>query len=707
MASSAPRALRRGAVLLLAVGALLGMVPGVAAASPGYAADRVVVVGVPGLTWDDVRTESHLADLARGGAVGAVSVRAARSTTCLLDGWATLGAGNRAAFPDGNDRTCRTQERNPLADPRAAVAEVGRDPGTRSFGSSAAALGRAVGCAGVAGPAAGVAVAARGVRVTAPPDRPHAPETLAALLTGCPLTLVSPGPGEADAAIGRLRAAIRDLPGRTLLLVVGVSELGDGRPALHVGIAAGPGFAPGTWLTSASTGRAPYVELIDIAPTVLRALGHPAPASMNGQPMRSDGTAPPLDAAIRELRVAATAAAVHYRSTGVFFWLLVGVDALLLVAGLLALGGLPPLRRRRPGRAAAVLRALCLPAAALPVASYLAGLVPWERAAQPGWALAGAVAGAALLVAVVAAAGPWRRARFGLPLAVLAVTCATLVADVATGSHLELNGLLGYDAIVAGRFVGFGNLSFALLSTTGLLLAAALAPAAARRVRPANARRVTAGVTLLLGAVVVGVDGAPQLGRDFGGILAAVPAFLLLALLLTGARVSAARIAAILGAAVVVVGAVAVLDWRRPADQRSHLGRFVQQLIDGEAWTVVSRKGQANLGILTGSVLSLLLPVALLAAVWLVRPGGLLRSTSQPAALRAGLLAVALDLLIGAAVNDSGVAVPATAAAVLVLLLIRPAADPARTGERPPRSGAGENTDRVTVGSRGSTVRTT
>ena len=32
-----------------------------------------------------------------------MSVRAARGTTCLLDGWATLGAGNRARFPGPDD----------------------------------------------------------------------------------------------------------------------------------------------------------------------------------------------------------------------------------------------------------------------------------------------------------------------------------------------------------------------------------------------------------------------------------------------------------------------------------------------------------------------------------------------------------------------------------------------------------------------------
>ena len=41
---------------------------------------------------------------------------------------------------------------------------------------------------------------------------------------------------------------------------------------------------------------------------------------------------------------------------------------------------------------------------------------------------------------------------------------------------------------------------------------------------------------------------------------------------------------------------------------------------------MISRKGQANLDILLRSPLAWMLPVALVAAVWLVRPGGLLRS---------------------------------------------------------------------------------
>jgi hypothetical protein len=62
-------------------------------------------------------------------------------------------------------------------------------------------------------------------------------------------------------------------------------------------------------------------------------------------------------------------------------------------------------------------------------------------------------------------------------------------------------------------------------------------------------------------------------------------------------------------------------------------------------------------------------------------------------------------LTVGAAVNDSGVAVPATAAAVLVPLGVWVAAGtPAPAGVPDPPADRGEDRRRVTVGSRGSTV---
>lgn len=779
---------RGAAVLLVLLTVLLGL-PSAAAAADGPTADRVLVVGVPGLTWSDVDPEGtpELWAMAKDAAIGALSVRAARSTTCILDGWATLGAGNRARVPgpdeglppvplptvplpddqaaptpapDGAESDppmdtslshCGLQERAAevaLVDPELIVERTAEEEGTARFGAEPGALGESVGCAMVSGPAATLAVAVPGVTIARVDPLPTDPGELAGVLGGCPLALVSldqltagkPGVDRTDLgtepkaraaalllidrAVGELRAAVAAMPGDTLVLLAGISEVNDGRPQLHVGMAEGPGFDSSGWLTSSSTGRAPYAQLIDLAPTALGALGLDQPASMNGQPLRVSGERPDLARAVRELEWVNIAATVHHRNTGAFFWVLVFVSAALVALGVLVLGGV---RGYAPGSRVVgrrLLRFLAVVVSALPVATYLAGLVPWERSGSPLPALVATIVGADLVVTAIALLGPWRRRRLGPAIVVLAVTLGTLLADVFTGSTLELNGLLGYDAIVAGRFTGYGNLSFGLMAVSALSITAAVATWAGRRANPDRARLVTGGTVLVLGFLTVAVIGAPGLGRDFGGVLAALPGFLLLAMLLARVRVTVVRLVGILAAAVVTVGAVAVLDWTRPPADRSHLGRFVEQVLTGEAWTVISRKGQANLDILLRSPLAWMLPVAIVAAVWLVRPGGLLRSRpGDPAGgpgglsaadvfvVRSVLLSALLSLALGAAVNDSGVAVPATAAALLVPLMVWLAAGAGsggtgsgETAGGAPHSGPVEGAERVTVVSRGSTV---
>ena len=406
------------ALLLVLLTVLLGSPTTAGAREDGgnTAADRVVVVGVPGLTWSDVDPEGtpELWALAGESSIGAMSVRGARSTTCLLDGWATLGAGNRARVPGPDeglppvpvpsvplpedpaaptappttpgDQTapdrvdtslsyCGLQERTAeeaLLEPEATVARTAADEGTARFGAEPAALGQAVGCATVSGRAATLAVALPGVKITRAEMLPAQAEPLARALTNCPLALVTldqltdagkpgtektddgtdPEPRAAallriDGAVGHLREVLATLPGDTLLMLVGISEVNDGRPQLHVGMASGPGFSPTGWLTSASTGRPPFVQLIDVAPTALRALGLDQPASMNGQPMRSTGERPALESAVAELEAVNTAATIHHRNTGFFFWTLVLVSAVLVGLGMLVLGGVPGLQPRR------------------------------------------------------------------------------------------------------------------------------------------------------------------------------------------------------------------------------------------------------------------------------------------------------------------------------------------------------------------------
>src|SRR5699024_9507128 len=82
---------------------------------------------------------------------------------------------------------------------------------------------------------------------------------------------------------------------------------------------------------------------------------------------------------------------------------------------------------------------------------------------------------------------------------------------------------------------------------------------------------------------------------------AILPAFLILALLAAGVRITVKRVGLVfLGTAVIVV-LIAFADWLRPPSSRSHIGNFFQQVIDGELFTVLWRKLDANLRVLMGN----------------------------------------------------------------------------------------------------------
>jgi len=298
---------------------------------------------------------------------------------------------------------------------------------------------------------------------------------------------------------------------------------------------------------------------------------------------------------------------------------------------------------------------------------------------------------------VLALAGPWRARRFGPELVVVTVTFATLAADVLLlGSRLQLNSLLGYNPIVAGRFIGFGNIPFGIYAASALLVTTAVVGAA-----PARRERV---VLVIAAVAVVAVDGAPGLGSDFGGVLALVPAYGVFAIVLLQLRPSAARFGlAGLAGAVVVIG-IAALDYLRPEEEQTHLGRFIGQLLDGSASSIVQRKAESNIGILLHSPLSLLIPVFVATLWWLLRRGGQLHGLLAQREWRAGLAAVAVAEVIGLLVNDSGIAVPVAAGWLLVPLALSVAtADRRDADPRVARAvGPDPRTEGVTVNSRDS-----
>ncbi|MET8143016.1 hypothetical protein ABZU32_22150 [Sphaerisporangium sp. NPDC005288] len=309
---------------------------------------------------------------------------------------------------------------------------------------------------------------------------------------------------------------------------------------------------------------------------------------------------------------------------------------------------------------------------AVAVSTFLAQLVPWWSLSRPMTALIVTIMVFTGLLAGLAFAGPWRAHPLGPLTIVAAVTSLALLADVVTGSRLQVNAVTGYEPVTGGRFYGFSNIAFAVYATGTLLALAGVAQVLAERGR----RVLGLSVCLGYGLLAIFADGWPGWGADFGGVPAFVLGFAVFMLLLSGRRVTVVRLAAVAVAGAVLIGLIAVADWLRPSDQRTHLGAFVQQVADGEALPVVGRKIGAMLGTLGNWQLTVL-SLAALAFLFLVlaRPSrwgapALGLAYAQAPALRAGLFGVLTTALAGFLVNDSGIAIPAMALTVAVPLTL-------------------------------------
>ncbi|MGW0807121.1 hypothetical protein [Nonomuraea sp. NPDC002799] len=311
---------------------------------------------------------------------------------------------------------------------------------------------------------------------------------------------------------------------------------------------------------------------------------------------------------------------------------------------------------------------------AIPVSTFLAQLVPWWTLPVPMLSVIVTILGIAGLITAVAFAGPWRAHVLGPLTVVASITSLALLIDVMTGSKLQVNAVTGYEPVTGGRFYGFSNIAFAVYSTGTVL---GLAGVAQWLLGRGLSRVVVVTVCALYGGFAVFADGWPSWGADFGGVPAFVVGLAVFLILLSGRRVSILRLlfVALLGA--VLVGALSVFDWLRPDDQRTHLGNFVQQIIDGQAWTVVARKFGAMIGVTVGNWSLTLLSLVALSFLFLVlaRPSrwgasALGQAYHLAPTLRAGLFGALTCAFVGFLMNDSGIAIPAMALTVAVPLTL-------------------------------------
>jgi hypothetical protein len=677
-------------VLLISLGFGRGSGP---SSQPLGRFDRVVVVSVPGLRWQDlVATDTPALDRYLGSA-GLMSVRAIGPETSTLEGYLSIGAGNRIEAEVG-DAPAGSVDLAELVDGRCipgVLAAAARSADDDLNGAVAGALGEVVRGAGMqttvhGSPAAIAALMGRDGCVDAYDDEVPVsigPGVTLVELAGLERTDVA---AERTEALGRIDAVLRsmEVPEDVLAILVAPSAPFDRAAVTVVGVRDGrPGVSDGSpaSLVSPTTRRADYVTLSDLAPAVLAAVGLEVPDSMNGTEIRRTASADE-DPGAQQHRLADLAERVELRDRAV------GPVSVVLVV-LIVLCGAAALGRR--SRLARMLAPIVV---AYPTITFAMGLVAYHQLP-----LNFVVVMVPVTSAVLAAFTVSTTSRFGAwaPVGALAVLLwVVLVIDIVSGGHLQINTPLGYTPTIAGRFQGFGNLAFGLFAAASVTTAVVAVHAIGRdrRVEDATPGSTGAGQALMedgagrteparsswpvawtagaVGAITTVAIAAPGFGSDVGGTLAIVPTFAVVVSMLAGRRVGWRPLAAVGVVSVAIVGSLAALDMSRPAASRTHLGRFLDDLLHGDGGLIIRRKLRANLAILTSSFWSLILIgvlVAVAVGAWRRRDAARAALQQRPA-LRVFLAGVGCAGLLGFALNDSGLAVPSIMAAVVVPWLV-------------------------------------
>ncbi|HJY01341.1 MAG TPA: hypothetical protein VJ351_11055, partial [Streptosporangiaceae bacterium] len=535
-------------------------------------------------------------------------------------------------------------------------------------------LGRSAACATAVGPGAALALAGPSGAVAS--YLPSPADLTAGVLSRCPLTVVDLGNTDSSersvalaAADTELKHLLAELPAATTLLITAPGATTK-PPHLQLTLVDGTGYQAGL-LESASTRQPGLVVLTDLTPTVLGWLGHRPPSGLVGAQLTRGSRAPSLSATVRGLTARDTAEQVWRSTHNEFFWAYALADAAVLAAIGLVFWGATPERRRRRAR---WWRVAGVFAVSVPVGTFLANLVPWPAQAHPAAWLYGVAVALALVVGLAALAAARRRG----PLAPLGLVCLFTVAvlglDVMTGSRLQLETPFGLSMLEAGRFYGIGNEALGIYGVTALFGAGWLALGFLQRY-PASPRPALAAVAAV-GVFAVFASGWPGFGGKVGGTIAMVPCFALLLMAVAGVRLSWRRLAlaAVSGLALFVV--FALVSYFTAVTGKSDIGTFAGNALHGHAGGLLLRKIGSNLGSLSASMFSPLIPiVVVVTGLMLWRPAwfGLrtmpLAYTAEPL-LRPILAVLWLMPVLGWFADDSGVIVPAAALPLALPLAI-------------------------------------
>ncbi|MFB6725500.1 hypothetical protein ACFCV3_35295 [Kribbella sp. NPDC056345] len=637
-----------------------------AGTTPAQAADdgQTVVIGVPGLSWYDVKVSPELTALVNQANVGSITVKSAGPNTCPVDGWLTISAGTRA-WGSVPGESCETP---------TVVNGAVRGWQTYIDRQSEHHTGAVLGRLGANqqqlcgfGPGAAIAVA----RVNGAVGDHWFPTFDPAKLVGttCDDAIVDAGALPPREGRKEARRKVAELvtqaraTGSSVLLVGVSQELLNAQQQPLVAMQLPPSGEP-RWLTSDSTRRPGLIQLTDITATVLEGeqlvdptLEPAVNAPLDGNTIRVSGDPHTDAAAVIEERLDTNERFKQPRP------MLVAVSMTILVAELLALAWFWFTRSPRARR---TFTFTLLTQGGFFIAVFLSTATVWWRWPSPGFSLYCVVLGISALFAVLTQVFLKRYAFLGIALAAYAI----LLVDGVLGTPLQFGSMFTDGPVIGGRFYGFGNSTFATLAVAALVVAGWVAQ------KLIDKSRVQAALAVLaIGGAAIVVDGRPGWGTDFGGIIALTPAVLLMAWLTWRGSITLRALIGVGVAGVLAVTAVAFLDYLRPADQRSHFGTFFARLLDGDVSDVLIRKLQMAVAFFNGPAGWAMLVAVVLAMLATVLPARVpfpaYRDfyTSLPM-IRPTLLALSTCGLVGMLLNDAGVALPAIMTGFAVPLLV-------------------------------------
>jgi hypothetical protein len=677
----------------VAVAAAVGILAGPAALADGSGQDEaairgpVVLIGVGGLRWSDIDAQETptLWGLVGQGSVGSISVRTVKPVTCPIDAWLTLSAGQRAlgspsSPPSGGPTPATSTGDDASCPPLPAVrgTTVGRwqyfkrlqgqeissygEPGVLGDGL------RKIGVCGLAvGPGAAVALADTAGQVSE-----YARGVADADLAACPVAVIDGGDLPA-AGIDRLTTlhnldteiatVVDELPADAELLIAGIADSPNVKPGLQVAIQLDPDSSLRAWLTSNSTRRTGLIQLTDLTATLLARVGAPVTDVDGATVLRGDERR--IDTQ-RTIDNRLDLSVLTEEAPRIAHWLAAAYAAVQV----LVYGGVGWSARRRSlrklipalsTRNRRIVIATAVGAAATPVATYLATLTSWWTSPIPGLALLSALIAIITVVTFAAWRQPTKqlRAEIWAPaLTVSALTFGVLTVDALLGTPLQLGSLLVSGPVNGGRFFGFNNTTFAVYVASALVLSGCLAEIARRQGRP----QLAIAIVAVIGLVAIVIEGWPSFGADFGGVVSMVPGFAVLGMELAGVRITLKRLAVIGLAGFLLAATIAALDWLRPTESQTHLGRFVQRVVDGDATDIVLRKASGALDTVTNpaGVVVLLASAIAIAVVLQVKRFEVPALTTvyqRWQTSRPMLHSVALVAVLGSVTNDSGVVV--------------------------------------------------